>query len=79
MNIGQCVCSSLMGPCKLHAALSMDVLCTKIRSDGFNGSEHPLMLVVDSHGQLKHIKGVPGIWGGESDVEEKHLQLADAV
>ncbi len=42
MNIGQRVCSSLMCPCKLYAALSVDVLCTKIHSDGFNGSEHPM-------------------------------------
>ncbi len=41
MTIGQCVCSSLTVPCKLHAALSADVLCTKIHSDNFNGSEHP--------------------------------------
>ncbi len=41
MNKGQHVCSSFMGPCKLHAAMSVDVLYTKICSDGFNGSEHP--------------------------------------
>ncbi len=42
MNIGQRVCSLLMGPYKLHAALSVDVLYTKIHSDHFNGSEHPM-------------------------------------
>ncbi len=42
MNTGRRVCSSLMGPCKLHAALSVDALYSKIRSDGFNGSEHPM-------------------------------------
>ncbi len=44
MNIGHCVRLSLMGSCKLHAALSVDVLHTKICSDSFNGSEHPLSL-----------------------------------
>ncbi len=43
MNIGQRVCSSLMGSCKLHAALSVDVLYTKTHSDGFNGSEDPMV------------------------------------
>ncbi len=42
MNLGQRVCLSLMGPCKLHAALSVDVLYTKIHSDSFNGSEQPM-------------------------------------
>ncbi len=35
-------CSLLMGPYKLHAALRVDVLCTRTHSDGFNGSDHPV-------------------------------------
>ncbi len=46
------MCSSLMGPCKLHAGLSVDVWYTKIHSNGFNGSEHPTGSVfsVDAEG-----------------------------
>ncbi len=45
MNVGQLEWLSLMGPCKLHAARSIDVLYTKMYSDGFNGSEHPMRLI----------------------------------
>ncbi len=53
MNIGQHVCSSLMDPCKLHAALSVDVLYTKIRSDGFNGNEHPMQETIPKVAKTK--------------------------
>ncbi len=42
MNIAQCVCSSLMDTCKLHAVQRVNVLCTRIRSDNLNGSEHSM-------------------------------------
>ncbi len=45
MYIGQHACLSLMSPGKLHAALLVDVLYTKIHSihsDGFNGDEYPM-------------------------------------
>ncbi len=57
MNIGQCVCLSLIGLCKLHAALPVDILYTKTHSDGFNGSEHPMILTSnsDSSSTIQHI------------------------
>ncbi len=57
MNIALCVCVCVcararacvrtlvthgLGSCKLHAVLSVDVLYTRILSDSFNGSEHPM-------------------------------------
>ncbi len=51
-----------MGPCKLHVALSVDVLCTKICFDGFNRSEHPkiytlLVLRARSHAVIRESEG----------------------
>ncbi len=36
------MCARHSWACKLHAALSVNVLYTKISSDAFNGSEHPM-------------------------------------
>ncbi len=51
MNIGQRVYLSLMGPRKLHATLSVDVLYTKIPSDALNRSEHPMEAAVCKENQ----------------------------
>ncbi len=43
MNIAQRMRSLLMGIGKLHAVLWVDVLYSRIHSNGFNGSEHPMV------------------------------------
>ncbi len=56
MHIGQGVCLSLMGPCKFHAALSVDVPYTKIHSDGFNGSKHRMEYSLSSENKMTRIE-----------------------